>query len=65
MIHDIFKYLSEKLNEHLQKIYQLPEELVEVISFGQELGTDFQNIENKSPVWSISMEKEDNILMIY
>lgn len=56
MIHDIFKYLSDRLNEHLKKNFQLPEELVEVISVGQEL--DIEAHQNKVVLSLINIERE-------
>jgi len=56
MIQDIFKHLSERLNEHLKVAFKLPEDLVELVSLGQDL--DSETFQNKIVLSLINIERE-------
>lgn len=56
MILDVFKDLSERLNEHLKIAFKLPEDLVELVSLGQDL--DSETFQNKIVLSLINIERE-------
>lgn len=56
MIYDIFKYLSERLNEHLKVTFKIPEDLVVVASLEQ--NTDSDTHQNTIVMSLLNIERE-------
>lgn len=58
MIYDIFKYLSERLNEHLKVTFKIPEDLVEVASLGHNMDVNSDTHQNAIVMSLINIERE-------
>ncbi len=61
MIHDVFKYLSERLNEHLKVIFDSPEDLVRVTSINQNLDESSDLSQNQIVMSLINIERETSM----
>lgn len=58
MIHGAFKFISEKLNEHLKGRYNTPEDMVVVSTMIQAQNGDMNEIQNKMVLSLINVERE-------
>ncbi|MFA8434716.1 MAG: DUF4255 domain-containing protein [Marinifilaceae bacterium] len=54
----MFKFLSEKLNEHLKGRYNSPEEMVTVSAMSSASGAEMDEIQNKMVLSLVNLERE-------